>query len=309
MTAYTRQRAIIAKIESVYGTDSTPVGPTNTILCSNITVTPIAGSTADRQLAFPDFSSVPKKHVNKHVQIQFDVEFAGSSVAAGTPLPYGALLRCCCLSETIVAVTSVTYAPISVGQESATIYSNEGGTLHALVGARGNVSLIFAKDAIPVWRFTIFGKWTLPIAAALPALSLTGWAQPLPMGQVNTPTFTFDTFPAVLEGLQIDFSNMAVHRDRPNAEYVATPGRQVTGSLEFEEPPIGTKNFFMPADFGKVMQLIHGTAGGNLMQLDATKAQLLQPAYGDSDGVRTIKGNLQLNRGANGDDEFLITVT
>ena len=85
MPLYTRMRTILAKIEVTEGTDPVPTGAANAILCSQITVTPLGGSTADRQLAFPSFGAVPKKHVNKFVQVQFDVELAGSGAAGTAP--------------------------------------------------------------------------------------------------------------------------------------------------------------------------------------------------------------------------------
>ncbi len=304
----TRQRAILAKIETVEGTDAIPVVGTNAILCGNITVTPMGGSTADRQMAYPDFSATPKVHVNKFVSLQFDVELAGSG-AAGTAPKYGPLLRACAMSEMVSAGVSVTYQPVSTGFENVSIYANEGGTLHKLVGAKGTVSFTFNKDGIPVMRFVMTGRWTMPSAVALAALTLTGWTPGIPMGKVNTPTFTVDGFAAVLESLQIDLGNAIIHRDRPGAEYVAITGRTVGGSMSFEAPALGTKDFFgiAAANTTVARQIIHGTVAGNIIQIDEPKLQLLQPAYADGDGVRLLSMNTQSNRDA-GDDELLLTV-
>ena len=63
------------------------------------------------------------------------MELAGSGTA-GTAPRYGALLQACGLSETIVASTSVTYAPVSSAFSSATIYFNNDGIRHILTGCR-----------------------------------------------------------------------------------------------------------------------------------------------------------------------------
>ncbi len=308
MPLYTRMRTILAKIEVTEGTDPVPTGAANAILCSQITVTPLGGSTADRQLAFPSFGAVPKKHVNKFVQVQFDVELAGSG-AAGTAPAWGVLARMCSHSEAITAATKVVYTPVTSEPETGTIYANESGTLHKLTGARGTMSMVFAADGIPVMKYTFTGRWTVPAEGSLPSLTTTAWIDPLPIGNVNTPTFTLDAYAAVMEQLQIDQANTVVHRDRPNAEYVAITDRLATGTLQIEAPALGTKDFFGLAygDATMVAQLIHGTAAGNIIQLDVPKLQMLQPAYQDVNGIRHLTAQLTLNRTA-GDDEYTLTV-
>lgn len=304
----TRERSILAKVQADDATDAIPTVGLNAILCGNVTVTPLGGSTTDRPIAYPDFSATPKVHVNSFVQVQFDVEIAGSG-AAGVAPKYGPLLRGCGLSETVNDATSVVYQPVSSGQEAISIYANEGGALHKLIGARGTVSFIFNKDGVPVMRFTFTGVWTMPSALALAGLTLTGWQTPLPVGKVNTPTFTVDGFAAELQQLQIDLGNTVVHRDVPNAEYVALTDRTVGGSMQIAAPPLGTKNFFSIAKSNTpvVRQTVHGTVAGNIVQIDEPKLQLLQPAYADGDGIRLLSMNTQSNRNA-GDDEIVITV-
>ena len=306
--AYTRQRAILAKIEVTEGTDPTPTGAANAILCSNITVKPVAGSTVDRPLAFPSFGATPKVHINKNVTVQLDVEFSGAG-AAGTAPAYGPLLRACGLSETLTALTSAVYAPISTGQESCTIYANESGTLHKLTGARGTVSLIFAKNDVPHLRFSMTGRWNVPTAVALPSLTTTAWIDPLEVGKVNTPTFTLDGYSGVLENLQIDLGNNVVYRNRPGSESVRITGRTGAGQISVEAPALGTKDFFAIAIANTqiALSLMHGTVAGNIVQIDAPKLQLLQPDYQDVDGIRILQANFQLNRNS-GDDELVITV-
>lgn len=306
--AYTRQRAILAKIETTEGTDAVPTGLANAILCSNITVKPVAGSTTDRQLAFPSFGATPKVHVGKNITAQFDVEFSGSGAAGTAPL-YGPLLRACGLSETITAGQKVVYAPISNNHEAVTIYANESGTLHKLTGARGTVSLMFAKNDVPHLRFNITGRWNAPSAVALPSLTTTGWIDPLEVGKINTPTFTLDGYAGVLQNLQLDLGNNVIYRNLPGEESVRITGRTAGGQISIDAPPLGTKDFFglAIANTNMVLALVHGLTAGNIIQIDTPKLQLLQPDYQDADGIRLIQANVQLNR-ASGDDELLITV-
>jgi|ERR1051326_3327943 hypothetical protein len=307
--SFFRERTLLAKIEGVEGTDPTPTGAANAIFCSDYTVVPIGGGQVERATAFPTFGSMPSILVNKQVLINgIKVEGAGAG-AAGTAPAYGPLLRACGLSETITAGVKVEYAPVSASQESITGYADESGALHKLTGARGNVSWLFPKDDIAQLQFDLCGRWNAPSAVALPSLTLTGFIDPLAINKVNTPTFTMDGFAAVLESLTVNLGNKVVPRDRPNAATVRLTDRMATGSVTFEDPGIGTKDFFALV-YGQtqfVMQLIHGTVAGNIIQLDMPKVQMLSPSYVNIDGVRHIQAQLKFNRNA-GDDELKFTV-
>jgi hypothetical protein len=307
--SYFRERTLLAKIEGTEGTDPAPTGAANAIFCSNYTVTPIGGGQIERATAFPTFGSMPSILVNKQVLINgVTVEGAGAG-AAGTAPAYGPLLRACGLSETITGGVKVEYAPVSSAQESITAYADESGALHKLTGARGNVSWLFPKDDIAQLQFDFCGRWNAPAAVALPALTLSGFIDPVAVNKANTATFTMDGFPAVLENLTINLGNKIVPRDRPNAATIRLTDRMATGSVTFEDPGIGTKDFFAitSAQTLFVMQIIHGTVAGNIIQLDAPKVQMLSPTYVDIDGIRHIQAQLKFNRNA-GDDELKFTV-
>lgn len=303
-----RRRALLIKTEVTEGTDPTPTGAANAVLAGNVRVTPLIAGNAERVAAFPTFGSIPTLPYNCNVQVEFDTEIAGSG-AAGTAPAYGPLLIACGMAETVTASTRVEYAPISSSQGSVTIYANESGTLHKLTGARGTFSISFLKDQLALinWRFV--GRYSAPTAVSLPSLTLTSWIDPIPVNVINTPTYTLDSYAAVLESLSMDFGNNIVFRDRPNASYVAITDRQGTGQVSFEAPALGTKDFFAIAKAGTqiAQQIIHGTVAGNIFQVDNPKAQLLNPAYGDVDGIKLFQAALRINRNA-GDDEIKITV-
>lgn len=306
------RRAIRAKIEVTEGTDIVPTGADNAVLCGNISVTPLGGGTNTRQLAYPSFGATPDVHKDKQVMIQFDVELSGSG-AAGVAPAWGVFERMCGKSETIVEDTSVAYAPISTGFESGSLYSNEDGTLHKLLGARGKRSIIYGKDAIPLLRYNIIGRWTTPAAQAMPALTLAA-AQlnlPLVMNKDNTQ-FSIHSYPAVLEAMTVDDGNTVIHRDRPNAEYVAITNRIMGGSVTFEAPALGTKDFFAIAAAGTQgpISLVHGTEDGNIVTHAMPLVQVLEPAHQYIDGIKHLQARLKPSRASDaGDDEETLTLT
>ena len=134
MALLNRKRLILAKAETTYGTDSTPAG-TDAVLVRNLDITPLSGDLVSRDLIRPYLGNYDQLIAKTSVAISFEVELAGSGTA-GTAPRYGAILKACGMSETIVASTSVTYAPVSSSFSSATIYFNIDGVLHKLTGCR-----------------------------------------------------------------------------------------------------------------------------------------------------------------------------
>src|SRR5690348_10332001 len=138
----TRRRLLLAKVETTYGTDSVPTGLANAILIKNLNVTPMDATLVSRDLIRPFLGANQQLVADAHVKLDFEVEIAGAG-AAGTAPGYGPLLRACGMSETILAATSVTYAPVSSLMDSVTLYFQQDGAQHSITGARGDVEITF----------------------------------------------------------------------------------------------------------------------------------------------------------------------
>lgn len=304
-----RKRVILWKIEGTEGVDASPTGGANAIRCSEPTIVPRAGGYADRNTVRETLGAFTQVPVDTHVTVEFGVEIAGSG-AAGTAPAWGPVLRSCGMAETVNAGVSVVYDPVSEGEESGTGYFHADPTLHKLLGAKGNPRLVFPANDFPHFMFPMTGLFVAPAASALPTPDYTPFIDGLPISKVNTPTFTLHGFAAVLESLELDFGNVVQHRDRPNSKQVKFLDRQITGTVSFEAPALATKNFFAIAEAGTLgtMQLIHGTAAGNIFQADATKVQVTNPRYVNSDGLQLLQLDLRLTPDA-GDDEISITLT
>lgn len=97
-----RKRVLLAKIETVYGTDSVPTGAANAILVRNMTITPQEADLTDRDLVRPFIGRSEQLPSGIRALIEFEVEVAGAGTA-GTAPGYGPLLRACALSQTLLA--------------------------------------------------------------------------------------------------------------------------------------------------------------------------------------------------------------
>lgn len=310
MPLLTRKAIILAKIESVYGTDSTPTGAANAVLVRNVNLNPLDAQFVDRALVRPYLGNSERLPAAKSAALEFEVEIAGGG-AAGTAPKYGPLLRACGLSETISAGVSVTYAPVSAAFEAVTIYMNQDGVLHKLTGARGNVSLSLNALQIPVYKFRFVGIYTQPTDTAQPSPDFTAFVKPLVVNKVNTPTFTLHTFAGVLQQLELDLANQIVFRSLVGFEGVLQTDRQASGRVSMEATTVAAKNWWAAIEAATTgaLALTHGIAAGNTVALAAPNLQITDPTYADSDGIVMLNANAALIPSSAGNNELTITVT
>lgn len=309
MPKLNRKRTILAKIESVYGTDSTPTGAANAILVKNLNINPIAADVVGRELIRSYLGESQQYIANKHVEVDFEVEIAGSG-AAGTAPAYGPLLRACALSETVNASVSVVYAPISASFESIVMYYNVDGILHKITGARGTVSLNIEAGQLPTYKFKFVGIYNAPTDTALPTPVYTGFIDPLVANTTNTTPFSFlGVSTLVLKSLMLDVNNTVDFRALIGSEYAQLSDRRSNGELVFEAPALATLDIFANsiATATGALSITHGTAAGNKVTIASSKVDVGQPSYDDDKGVAMIKCPVAFIP-SSGNDEFSITV-
>lgn len=305
-----RRKTLLLKRESVYGVDAIPTGVANAVLAFDVELNPVEHEAVERDPLRPYFGDAESVIAGEHVALSFAVELTPSGGAVDAPAAWSAVARACGLAETINAVVSVVYDPVSTAEESATVYINIDGTRHAILGFRGKPSLDFTANQVPMLRVEGLGLIVAAAAQALPTVTLTGWPTGRDVSKANTPTFTLHGFAAAMQSLQIDFGSEVVYRNRVNAETVEIVGRKASGSATIDAPALATKDFFAisrtdPPTLG-ALQLIHGAGAGNIVQIDAPSVQILPPSYADSDGVVGLEMGLKLLP-VTGDDEFKIT--
>jgi len=160
---------ILAKIETTYNTDATPVVGTNAVLVQSPRFQAEGLRMNERPSIRANLNMVQSVFGGQLARLSFACELKGSGTA-GTAPELGVLLRGCAMGETVVAVTSVTYKPISASHESLTIWWYEGGRKkHVLTGARGNVTFRLSAGGIAIAEFEFVGHYTNPADIAQPS--------------------------------------------------------------------------------------------------------------------------------------------
>ncbi len=309
MAKYFRKKILLAKVETIYGTDPTPTGAANAILTKDLSISLMQGSTVQRNTDREVLGNELTYHVAPYTTLSFGVEIAGSGTAGLAPA-FGPLLQACAFEETLTALTDAVYTPVSSGFKSVTLYYHQDGLLHKVTGAMGTVTFALSPGGIPTMNFTFTGLRNAPSDTALPTPTLTAFQTPIPVTDQATPTFSLHGYSAIMGGFNVNMANDVQYRNVVGQEAVHIVDRAPSGDVSIEETALATKNFhtICAAHTVGALQMAHGTTAGNIVTLDAPKVQLLQPAYEDSQGILMLKMNLALIPDA-GNDELSLTFT
>lgn len=296
---YVRNSAILAKVETTYGTDPTPTGAANAILVSNLSINPLDAQNVPRDLVRGYFGGSEQLVGNASVSCKFDVELAGSG-AAGTAPAWGALLQGCGMGQTVTATYHVVYKPISASQVGVTIYYYVDGVLHKLLGARGTCDFKLGLGDRPVMSFSFIGLDGGVTATALPTQTLTAFKTPIAVTDPNTSDFTLGgaltlglAIPSIAggtvypsRGIDIALGNTLAYVPLLGGESVDITGRETTGkaTLDLTAAQQVTFQTDIKANTTTTLSLIHGTTDGYKVMVYGPAVQRINPVYEEVSG-------------------------
>lgn len=311
MPLLTRKRLILLETETTYGTDPTPDGA-DAVLVRDLNITPLQSDVVSRNLIRPYLGASEQLLANTRVECTFSVELAGSGTA-GTAPRYGKALLACGMSQTIVASTSVTYAPVSSSFGSCTIYYNIDGVLHKVTGARGTFTINGSVGEIPTIDFTFTGIYNTPTDTALPAVTYGNQATPLVFKNGNTTDFQLLSYAGCLQSVSFDVGNSLVYRELVGCtKEVLLTDRAATGSVTLEAVTMATKNYFTAAlSDGTLGNLLfqHGQTAGNIIDFASTRVDIGDVSYSDQDGIHMLNIPYTCVPSTSGNDEFSLVYT
>ena len=306
-----RKRSILAKAESSYGSDPTPTGSANYVQVIDLNIEPIVSDEVSRDLIRPYMGNYEVIPANTRVNVTFDVEMAGSG-SAGTAPKYGAILKACGLSETVVSSTSVTYAPVTTPSDSVTLFVNYDGIRHKVTGARGTFSINCEVNNIPRISFSLTGIFNAPTDTALPTVTVSNQASPLIFKNGSTSNFAIFGFAAALQSWNLDFNNEVIYRELVGGtKEVLITDRRPSGTAVIESPALSAHNFF--TDYTGTSTgtntWLHGTVAGNKVTVSCPQTDLGQPTYEESDGITMLSLPFMATPTASANNEFSLVYT
>lgn len=129
---YSKNAVVLAKTEVTEGTDVVPTGAANAILCAELSINPLEGSTVDLAYIRPYLGISPNIRVEDYVTVSLTVDIAGTATP-GTAPPWGPLLRACGVAETLTG-TAVTGAAQAGTTTTITLAAGASATDNIYVG-------------------------------------------------------------------------------------------------------------------------------------------------------------------------------
>ena len=242
---------------------------------------------------------------------KFEIKGSGS---AGVAPDYGEVLKACGMSETIVAVTSVTYKP-SDASDVFTMAAYEDGVKYFIAGAMGNIKFSLTGGGIGVGEFEMSGIYQRPADVA--QLASTSLDTTIPPAIKGASAFTWNAQNVICASAEFDIGQQVVLReDITKAKGYITAfivDRKPVGNFTPEMIAVATYDFHADWEDNSERALIVGDIGGtagNKYKFTVNKAQITKIGKGDREGIRVIPCDIKMNRNAvAGDDELELLFT
>ena len=310
--ALTRRQILMVKKETSYGTSASAAG-TDALLVLDPSLTPLDGEVLEREVIDSAFGRSRSRIIAmRKMGLEFGVEAAGSGTA-GTAPKFDPLLLACGFNSTIVASTSVTYAPISTTPDSCELYHNWDGNKHQGLGARGTFEMAFTAGQIPRFNFTMTGIYVPPTDVAFPTPTYTNQAAPVAFDSTNTATVTVASLSACVSEFSCSIGNTVEFFDNAGCtKQVRITDRMVEGSITIERPDaLSTNDFYTLAIAGTTggISFTHGTVAGNRVAVSLPTVNFGAPQPADIRGVAGLQIPFVALHTAGSSDELSIAFT
>jgi hypothetical protein len=309
--ASARPKLLLAKLESVPGTDSLPVVGTDAqLILNDVKMQPLNINYVPLDYARDYIGTDEKLVASYYSTISFKVALGSSGTPLGTVPKWGLLMRLCGTKQTIVATTKVDYTDdVDAAFETGTFYFEYAKKLHRMTYAVGKLKGVMDSGGKPVAEFEFTGLCSvLPADSALGAGVYTGWRKPLPINKANT-TCSLHAYNVGMYDFSFDLGNVTPYTNIPGIEDVDITDRERTGAITIRDPSIAQKNYeqiAVNATLG-ALTIVHGTVPGDIIEIAATDVALESPDYGDKDMQVTRKYGLRFNRTAKANFGIRIT--
>ena len=299
MPKIVKRELLLVKIETTQGDDAIPTAALDAILVEEPAWSYLANM-IERNPIKGTLGKMKHLFAGTLIEATFKSEIKGSGTA-GTVPEASAALRGCGLGETIVAVTSVAYSPVSTGQESVTIYYYEDGSYFKLLGCMGNVNISLPTGERAMYEFTFTGHLAGPVDITLPSGTFDDQDPIAVLGG----TFTIGGEAAAIQAINLDVGNeISTPQDFSAADGysdIFIADNDPNGSFNPQAELVATIDFHGDWRGGVEGALLTGDIGstaGEKFSLSCPTVAYRELAQGDRDGLRT----LEIGFGAHGDD-------
>ena len=321
MARLIKKTVILAKLETVSGTDSIPTGALNALQVMDLSITPLDAKNIDLNTITPWFGGMRSLVGTASVKCSFSVLLAGAGAAITSPA-WGALLVACAGSEStgLTAPARVEYLPATDLLKTLTIDWHDDGLLHKLTGCFGTVKLSAKSGEAPKLTFDFVGLDGGVSATANATAVLTGWKTPAAITRANVTDINLGCSYAAgaltsgisynSTGLSLDWGNQVAFAPMLSNEQVVLTDRNVKGSMSLDLTAAQEVTFMatVKANITQSVGFVIGNVTGNKIMLYMPAVQLTNPKKEDFNGMRLIGFDLNAIPVAGNDEVRIISL-
>lgn len=284
------RRAMVAKVETTYGTDATATGASDSVLVLEgsiqVEADPLARA-IDRSYLGAD----PFVLVNRRATVTGSIELLGSS-SVGTAAPIAPILRGCGHAETLTASTSAEYNPISTAFQSLSIYFEWAGVQFKVTGARGSLDIDLSIDNFGRASFTFTGLIDIAniTEATISGFTIAAFQSPVAIQSSN--------FAVTIGGTAVNVQSVQLSQGQPPQIYHGSEAREVsyndrnaTGRLRMFLPDFSDFNGWSVANAQSTSAIVATISGGagKITTLTIPAAQFQMPQNVNLNGAAGIE--------------------
>lgn len=283
------------KVESAYGSDSTPTGSANAVRASEVEIEPEIDELLRPEVGLTRSQLVGVGGKQRNT-LNVKVEAKGSGTAGTAPKGLGDLLRSAGMEQTLVAVTSATYKPRDSGHESVSSYIHLDGLQHKALGFVSDMKWEFTAGELPYFSFEGKALWTDPTDVTFPTTHTPDTTKPKALKNM---TVTIDSYAAVVRSFKGGLGNVIAERPDFNAAKgiagFQIVDREPSCEFEIECVSLATKDYFarLTADAICAFSFPYNNGAGNIITMTGN-FRIRGIKYGDGDGILTMTLDCQL---------------
>jgi len=284
---------IAAAVEDNEGVEQSPLKLYRT---RNLSPDIYAGNTKKREYNGDDGRNQPTVMSGQHNKLSFDFDFAGSGDISKVPeiddlLRIGGLNRVAnsnggwdyliADSADVDSGTFMLRRLVGRGEEAG----EKRYYRYPILGARGYLGIEWKVDEDPLFKLTdIMGQYIRPISEEITEIKLVypNQADPLPIGNDNTPTAKIDGKDVCLNAMTIsNYSGFDVnYTNNVNCNRTRLKPKAIDGTMTIKEPDwINEFHIYeMVESHQRIMRvpllLEHGTKEGNKQRIESQQIQI-----------------------------------
>lgn len=305
--ASSKERLLRARAAGTAGN----MAATDTFKVRNLQPTRLGGNYTEQSYANGQEGASAEELFDQHAGVSFETD-GGWGTAAGTAPLIAPLLKACGMTETVVATTSVTFAPTPRGTTfgAAELHFLNGDQAQDIGDARGALTFTANAGQRPFFAYNFMGSYTAPTAETWAVPDFSAWKDGPTAVPARMQAYTVDGIKLCVNQFSwTDGRSPAVNKFM-NCDDVDNFTHRLTGRMQIEMPDLASMELVEACRTGITAPLVweinHPTAADGAMRIAAPTVQMKWAGEADIGGIMGANIDLVFLPDQGGDDLSII---